>query len=78
MKFVVYALLVLLVIAHQDYWNWRTYEPIVFGFIPAGLAHHIGISVGAVVLWALAANFAWPRDIDEIAPSVPDDSGHAS
>ena len=29
-----------LYVLHQDFWNWRTPYPIVFGFIPIGLFYH--------------------------------------
>ena len=64
MRIVVYLLLVLLMILHHDVWNWETHKPLVFGFIPAGLAHHAGISLSAAVLWALAVKFAWPQNVD--------------
>ena len=40
--------LTLLVIAvyvlHQDFWNWKKAQPLVFGFLPPGLAYHAGFS----------------------------------
>ena len=39
-------LLVVAVVAlyglHQDYWFWRQARPLVFGFLPVGLAYHAG------------------------------------
>lgn len=64
MKTTVYVIFVLLLAVHHDVWNWQTHNPLVFGFIPIGLAHHAGISLSAAALWALAVKFAWPRDVD--------------
>ncbi len=64
MKIVVYALLVVLMLAHQDYWLWRSHQPLVFGFMPAGLAWHTGISLSAGLLWAMAVRFCWPTDLE--------------
>jgi hypothetical protein len=46
MKSVRVLLLTLLVagvyVLHQDFWNWKKAEPLVFGFLPVGLAYHAG------------------------------------
>lgn len=64
MKKLVWSLLVLLGILHQDFWNWNKIEPLIFGFVPIGLAYHIGVSIVAGVLWALAVHYCWPRDVE--------------
>ena len=47
------VLLTLLVIAvyllHQDFWNWKKAQPLLFGFLPPGLAYHAGYSILAAV-----------------------------
>lgn len=51
---------------HQDFWNWNTAEPLVFGFLPIGLAYHAAYSVlAAAMMWVLV-KLAWPRDLDEM------------
>lgn len=78
MRFVVVGLLVLLCVLHQDYWNWHRHEPYVLGFIPIGLAHHVGISIGAGIVGLLAVRFCWPADVDALeSASDPSDRGHA-
>lgn len=61
MRTVVWGLVVLLIVLHQDVWFW-TDERLVFGFLPIGLAWHMGISIGAAITWWLATKFAWPVD----------------
>ena len=57
---VVYAL-------HQDIWFWRTARPLVFGFLPVGLAYQAAFSVAAAgVLWLLV-RFAWPQHLEDAA-----------
>ena len=68
MKRFVVILLILLAILHQDFWYWDSIEPLVFGFIPIGLAYQIGVSIAAGILWALAVCYCWPKDVD-----LPDD-----
>ena len=65
------ALLVLAVavlyVLHQDIWFWRTAQPLVFGFVPVGLAYHAGFSVAAaLVLWLLVTH-AWPSHLEDEA-----------
>ena len=47
------ALLVLAVavlyVLHQDIWFWRTARPLVFGFLPVGLAYQAAFSVAAAL-----------------------------
>ena len=58
------ALLVLAVLAlyvlHQDVWFWRTARPLVFGFLPVGLAYHAMFSIAAAVVMWLLVRYAWP------------------
>jgi Protein of unknown function (DUF3311). len=76
--------LTLLVIAvylvHQDFWNWNKAEPLVFGFLPIGLAYHAGYSILAAILMAVLVKFAWPQHLENVEPisgaessSNPDD-----
>jgi len=71
MKVFVFALIVLLAAAHQDFWWWSDHDTLVLGFLPIGLAYHAGISVAAAILWALAVKYCWPKDL-------PDASDEAS
>lgn len=57
-------LLILLAVAHQDFW-WRTdSRTLVFGALPISLAYHIGVSIVASILWGLACAYCWPRNVD--------------
>ena len=53
-------------ILHQDYWNWKTPEPLVFGFLPIGLAYHAGYSILAAIMMAVLVKFAWPKHLEKI------------
>ncbi len=69
------SLLVLLVfLLHQDYWNWKQTEPLVFGFLPVGLAYHAGYAVLAAVMMALLVKFAWPTELDQFESKLADES----
>ena len=66
MKNLVYGLIILLAILHQDFWWWDS-DTIVFGFVPIGLAYHAGVSLAAGLLWALAVRYCWPHHVDDEA-----------
>ncbi len=55
---------VALYILHQDYWNWRTAHPLVFGFIPIGLFYHGAFSIAASLLMWTLVRYAWPAHLD--------------
>ena len=61
MKYVVWGLVALLIIVHQDFWYWDD-DRLVGGIVPITLAYHAGISIAAGITWLLATQFAWPSD----------------
>jgi len=56
--------LVAMVALHQDFWLWKD-KTLVFGFMPIGLAYHVGYSILAAVSLAVLVRFAWPKDLDQ-------------
>jgi hypothetical protein len=50
--------------AHQDFWFWRTPRPLVFGFLPVGLAYHAAYCLAAALLMWLVTSIAWPADLE--------------
>lgn len=63
MQKVVWGLVVLLILLHQDFWFWEN-GTLVFGFLPIGLFFHALISVAASVTWFLATRHCWPADLE--------------
>lgn len=63
MKYAIWLFVLLLLIIHQDFWNWDN-GTLVFGFMPIGLFYHACISTAASVVWFLACQFAWPAPDD--------------
>lgn len=53
-----------LYVLHQDFWNWRTAYPLVFGFVPIGLFYQAAFSVAASLLMWLLVTFAWPAHLE--------------
>jgi hypothetical protein len=70
-------LLSLMVIAvfllHQDFWNWNRTEPLMFGFLPFGLAYHAAYAVLAAIMMALLVKFTWPTGLDRIESKLDDE-----
>ena len=63
-------------VLHQDFWNWKKSEPLVFGFLPVGLAYHAAYSILAAISMALLVKFAWPKHLETVQPhgGAPDGS----
>lgn len=69
MKFTLLTLLTLAVYAlHQDFWNWDKAEPLLFGFVPIGLAYHAAYSLAAAALMWIFVKFAWPKHLERTEP----------
>ncbi|TWT53468.1 hypothetical protein Pla22_10970 [Rubripirellula amarantea] len=64
MKYVVWGLIAVLVVIHQDVWNWNN-DKLVLGFLPITLAYHAGISIAASIVWLIAATTAWPDNLED-------------
>lgn len=62
------VLLSLLVLAfwvlHQDIWFWKSARPLLFGFLPVGLAYHAFYTLGIAVLMAVLVKLAWPHELE--------------
>lgn len=77
MKSVVWGLVLLLVVLHQDFWYWDD-ATLVFGFLPIGLLYHALLSIAAAFTWWLATRYAWPANLDgEGTPSRHDGNAAA-
>jgi hypothetical protein len=61
-------LVVVVYVLHQDFWNWTKAEPLVFGFLPVGLAFHAGYSILAAATMAVLVKFAWPKHLENVQP----------
>lgn len=56
-----------LYLLHQDVWFWREARPLIFGFLPIGLAYHAAYCVGvALFMWTLT-RVAWPSHLEGTA-----------
>ncbi len=70
------SLLVLVVyILHQDFWNWHRYKPLIFGFLPVGLAYHAAYSLLAAATMAVLVKFAWPKHLEDAAEHTTEQPG---
>jgi len=59
------ALVAAAYLAHQDFWNWRRAEPLVFGFLPFGLFYHAAYTLFTVAILAVLAKAAWPSHLEQ-------------
>lgn len=58
------AIVILMVLLHQDTWNWKDAR-LVFGFLPVGLAYHAGFSILSALVMLLLVRFAWPSELED-------------
>jgi hypothetical protein len=67
------AVVAALYVLHQDFWFWREARPLVFGFLPIGLAYHAAYCVAvALLMWTLT-RVAWPAHLESAAEAAPRD-----
>lgn len=72
-KVIALAVMVIAIyLLHQDFWNWKTATPLVFGFLPIGLAYHAAYSILASVMMWILVKLAWPRELDEMESEEDD------
>lgn len=63
MKIALWLIFAGLVVLHHDFWWWDD-ATIVVGFLPVGLAYHVGFTIAAAAFWWLVVTQAWPTDFD--------------
>ena len=67
MRRILLAILVLgLYVLHQDWWNWTSARPLLFGFLPVGLTYHTLFSVASSICMALLVRLAWPSRLETL------------
>ena len=52
---------------HQDVWFWREARPLVFGFLPIGLAYHAAYTIACSGLLWLLVRWQWPDHLEDRA-----------
>ena len=55
----------LVYLLHQDVWLWRSARPLVFGFLPIGLAYHAAYTIAISLLMWLLVKYRWPSHLDD-------------
>ena len=69
------AVVTALYVLHQDFWFWRDARPLVFGFLPIGLAYHAAYCVAvALLMWTLT-RLAWPDHLEATTDEETLDGG---
>jgi hypothetical protein len=54
----------LVYVLHQDFWFWFTARPLVFGFLPIGLAYHAAYTLGISLLMRYLVRHHWPSHLE--------------
>ena len=58
-----------LYLLHQDVWFWRSARPLLFGFLPVGLAWHGAYCVAVSLLMIWLTRVAWPSHLESQLPT---------
>jgi hypothetical protein len=61
---VAWLVVAVMYVLHQDFWFWRTARPLVFGFLPIGLAYHAVYTIAVSVMLAWLVKRHWPSHLD--------------
>jgi hypothetical protein len=71
-KLLAAAIVVGLLVAHQDYWQWNRNE-LVFGFLPHTIAWHMGLCLVTALAWVVITRICWPTVADHVnsEPTAP-------
>jgi len=70
-KCLLFLLITLVYTAHQDFWNWHKADPMIFGFLPIGLAYHAFYAIGCAVMMAIMVKAAWPEHLEKDKTEPP-------
>ena len=78
MKYIAGLLVLGLLIAQQDYWQWNRSD-LVFGFLPYTIAWHSGVCLATAAVWLFITTACWPKQLERIdeaaeGPTVPQSS----
>ena len=66
-KATIFLLILAMYVLHQDFWFWRTAEPLLFGVLPVGLTYHAAYTLAAAGLMWLLCKYAWPAHLEQEA-----------
>jgi hypothetical protein len=72
-KRIIFIVFVLLLLLHQDSWNWNNAD-LILGFMPVGLFYHACYSLVAAAFWGIVMKVAWPTELEEWAEGEADSS----
>jgi hypothetical protein len=76
-KLLLTAMVIAVYLLHQDFWNWKQAEPLMFGVLPIGLAYHAAYSLLASIMMAVLVKFAWPSQLEHPGAPPPKKSAPA-
>lgn len=63
MRRIFWILFAILIVLHHDFWWWDD-ATIVLGFLPIGLAYHVGFTLAAAAFWWWVVSYSWPSNVD--------------
>ena len=61
MKLATWLRLLGLIVLQHDFWFWSD-STLIGGWLPIGLAYHIGLTLVVVAFWCFVVKTAWPAN----------------
>jgi hypothetical protein len=61
---VAWLLVAVMYVLHQDLWFWHAARPLVFGFLPIGMAYHAAYTIAVSIMLAWLVKRHWPSHLD--------------
>jgi hypothetical protein len=65
-KFAIVLLIVCVYALHQDFFNWKEYKPLLFGFLPIGLWYHGAYALLCSAMFFILGRTVWPKHLEEV------------
>lgn len=78
-KFAVVLMVVAVYVIHQDFYLFKEYKPLAFGFLPVGLWFHGLFAILCAVMFWILGKTVWPKHLEEVEAqhkNDPDRGGH--
>jgi uncharacterized oligopeptide transporter (OPT) family protein len=63
-KLLLLVFVIAVYVLHQDVWNFKKAEPLLFGVLPIGLAYHAAYSILCAIMMAILVKTAWPKHLE--------------
>ena len=65
-KFLIILLVACVYALHQDFFNWKEYQPLFLGFLPIGLWYHGAYAILCSMMFLILGKTVWPKHLEDV------------